>query len=279
MIYQPPFHGETKYLVMTKYNDAFPYHWHKEIELLWCVSGGLCMYVEGRRLEIGVGDAIFINSAEEHSFRPTCSDTEVLVIEVGDRLLGDGFDLFASHQYENNFIDLTKDNALWKQTVKAALETIYNESKHTSDSDSLWMLQAKLFEVFALLWRNLPFRGQSYNDDQQKKHLVYMKNIQPALDYIEQNFDKQITVGGAAAEANYERTSFCRVFRLATGVTFLQYLNSRRIDEAKMLLSGNDMSIQEIGARCGMPHAKTFSRVFRQYCGMTPSEYRKVHRQ
>ena len=46
-----------------------------------------------------------------------------------------------------------------------------------------------------------------------------------------------------------------------------------------MLLSCNDLPIQEIGNRCGMPHAKTFSRVFRQYCEMTPSEYRKKHRQ
>lgn len=278
MIYQPPFHGETKYLVMTKYNDAFPYHWHKEIELLWCVSGGLCMYVEGKRLEIGVGDAIFINSAEEHSFRPTCSDTEVLVIEVGDRMLGEGFGLFASSRYADNVIHLNRDDAPWKRDLREVLETVRRESESGSTPDSRWLLEAKLLELFVLLWRNLPFRRPD-EDEQQKKHLVYMKNIQPALDYVEQNFHHQITVGGAAAAANYERTSFCRVFRLATGVTFLQYLNSRRIDEAKLLLSGNELSIQEIGARCGMPHAKTFSRVFRQYCGMTPSEYRKKQRQ
>ena len=220
MIYQPPFHGETKYLVMSKYNEAFPYHWHKEIELLWCISGGLCVYVEGKRLEIGAGDAIFINSAEEHSCRPTSAGTEVLVIEVGDRMLEDGFGLFASNRYANNLIELNKDDAEWKRDVKQVLETIYRENKK-SEPDSVWLLQAKLLELFALLWRSLPFCHPS-EDELQKKHLVYMKNIQPALDYIERNFDKQITVGGAADEANYERTSFCRVFRLATGVTFLQ---------------------------------------------------------
>lgn len=275
MIYQPPFHGEKKYLVATRKNERFPYHWHKEIELLYCMSGSLNMIVEGERISAAAGSAIFVNSAEEHSFELAGDDTEVLVIEGGERLFGDSFRLFIENSCPERRIDLSGGDE-WQGRVKALLAAVLEEKRGVPTPDGKWVIHGCLLQLFALLYRSLPF--SPVTTEKQEKHLIYLKNIQPALDFVEHHFGEQISVGTAAAEASYERTSFCRVFRMATGVTFLQYLNTRRIDEAKSLLSGAQLTIQEIGERCGLPRAKSFSRVFRQYCGMTPSEYRKRSR-
>ena len=273
MIYQPPFFGENKYLVSTHYTE-FPYHWHKEIEVLWCVQGSVSVHIEGKEYRLETGEGVFINSAEEHSISSFKDNGKLLVIEVGEALLGKRFSLFLDHVYPVHRLPL-EGGEDWQNEIRRLLSGLLREYPSGHMSEGRLLVRGYLYELTGLLYRHLPMID--VDNEKQKKQLMYLMNIQPALDYTEHNFGNQITVGMAANAANYERTSFCRVFRMATGVTFLQYLNSRRIDEAKMLLRGSALSIQEIGERCGMPRAKTFIRVFRQYCGMTPSDYRRGH--
>ena len=129
----------------------------------------------------------------------------------------------------------------------------------------------------SLLCRSLPTIGTVTR--KRKGHLQYLQNVQVALNYIDQHFAEDISISSVASVAGYERTSFCRVFKASTGLTFLQYLNNCRIDEAKYLLEGSPMTIREVGDACGMSQGKKFSRIFKQYCGMTPSEYRSESRQ
>ena len=79
--------------------------------------------------------------------------------------------------------------------------------------------------------------------------------------------------------SGYEKTRFCQLFKRAVGVSFHKYLNDRRIEAAKELLSGSELPIQTIAEKTGLPEPKTFSRVFRASENMTPSEYRQLHGQ
>lgn len=62
------------------------------------------------------------------------------------------------------------------------------------------------------------------------------------------------------------------------GVTFQVWLNTLRIEESKkILISGEKISIEEVGIRVGIPQSYNFSRWFRVVTGMTPYQYRKKH--
>ncbi|MEM6773734.1 MAG: helix-turn-helix domain-containing protein [Pseudomonadota bacterium] len=72
--------------------------------------------------------------------------------------------------------------------------------------------------------------------------------------------------------------SLGRRFRQATGRSPMQYLRELRLKEARTLLQHSDLSIAEIGGRCGFSASSRFSVAFREGTGLSPSEYRAAVR-
>ena len=61
-----------------------------------------------------------------------------------------------------------------------------------------------------------------------------------------------------------------------SGLSFIDYLNRLRTDEAKTLLSTTERSVRDIAADVGYDSDKNFIRVFKKYEGVTPGQYRKA---
>lgn len=277
MMYQPPLRKEKKYRVSIDAGPSFPYHWHKELELNWCISGRVHMEVEGEQITANPGEVIFVNSAEEHRLEQPHADAEKMLIIVGEHMLGEELNWFLTHCCPGRVIRLD-DGQCWTAELGRLLRLMLEEKlKGQHSPDVGWALQGYVMLVASLLCRSLPATDTVTR--KRKGHLQYLQNVHVALNYIDRHFAEDISVSSVASVAGYERTSFCRVFKAATGLTFLQYLNNRRIDEAKYLLEGSLLTIREVGVACGMSQGKKFSRVFKQYCGMTPSEYRSESRQ
>lgn len=78
-----------------------------------------------------------------------------------------------------------------------------------------------------------------------------------------------------AALCRLSPTRFSRVFRRETGVTFQQFLANARFELAGPLLTGTNLSINEVSLRVGFEDPAYFARFFRRQSGVTPSEYRK----
>ena len=68
---------------------------------------------------------------------------------------------------------------------------------------------------------------------------------------------------------------FSRLFHTTTGISFKKYNSQLRIELAKRLLEETDMSILEVGLECGFNTPSNFIRIFREFVGLVPSEYRK----
>jgi len=64
------------------------------------------------------------------------------------------------------------------------------------------------------------------------------------------------------------------LFKQVTGISFKEYLNKVRIEEAKSLLEHTDYSIMEIAVACGYSDQSYFTKVFKKATGITPKQYR-----
>ncbi len=93
--------------------------------------------------------------------------------------------------------------------------------------------------------------------------------------YLETHYSERITLDDLAERFFVNKFHLTRLFRAQYGSTILNYLLSLRISHAKELLRFTGLSMEEIGARCGMPEANYFSRAFRKIEGIPPSEYRR----
>lgn len=104
------------------------------------------------------------------------------------------------------------------------------------------------------------------------------EEIEEIIRYIEHNYDKSITLDTLARHSNYSKRHFTRLFREVSGLSPMDYLNKVRIKNASDLLVRSDMSIIEISRLCGFEDNNLFSRRFKAFFNLTPSQYRKLNR-
>ena len=98
--------------------------------------------------------------------------------------------------------------------------------------------------------------------------------ISKAMDYIDENYTKNISLDDVSKVVNISPYYFSKLFKEEAGVNFIDYLTKKRIDYAKELLEDNTYSIKEVCAMCGYSDPNYFSRIFKKKENVTPSEYR-----
>ena len=98
--------------------------------------------------------------------------------------------------------------------------------------------------------------------------------MQKAIEYIKEKYatDLNMAVVSNYISMNYSLFSF--TFKQYTGTNFVNYLKNIRVGEAKKLLTGTDMKINEISQAVGYDHEKHFMKTFKSITGLTPSQYR-----
>ncbi|HMA60807.1 MAG TPA: AraC family transcriptional regulator [Halanaerobiales bacterium] len=109
------------------------------------------------------------------------------------------------------------------------------------------------------------------NTDQSDK-----KSINKAIYFINNNYDKELSLEEVAATANYSPYHFIRVFKEETGKTPFQYLLDIKIDKAKEKLYNSNKTISDICYECGFNNRSHFSFIFKRKTGNSPSEYREI---
>ena len=99
--------------------------------------------------------------------------------------------------------------------------------------------------------------------------------VSRALDYINENYSKNITNKQISDVVNYHPYHLNRLVKEYTGYTVHQYLMNRRLEHAKKYLSTKNYSIAEIAERCGFSSSYHFSNIFKQKFDCSPNHYRK----
>ena len=101
--------------------------------------------------------------------------------------------------------------------------------------------------------------------------------IRPAVEYIAEHFREEVTLETLADLCHVSVTHLIRCFARYIGFRPHDYLQEQRLRQAKVLLTGSALSIEQIAEQSGFNSASHFSRVFRSREKMTPSKFRSMN--
>lgn len=101
--------------------------------------------------------------------------------------------------------------------------------------------------------------------------------IRKAVQYINDNYDKKITLDDIAGYVGISKYYFSVLFKKEKDITFSSFLNSVRIEKAKQLLKNPQTTITDVVYEVGFNDAQYFSKTFKKYAGMTVTEYRSKY--
>ncbi|MGE0424017.1 MAG: helix-turn-helix domain-containing protein [Reyranellaceae bacterium] len=102
------------------------------------------------------------------------------------------------------------------------------------------------------------------------------KRLKRVLEFVEARLAEDISLDDLAAQACLSPFHFLRLFRDATGLPPHRYVTSRRVKAAQTMLACRHASLVEVALDCGFSSQASFTRVFRQWTGLTPGQYRET---
>lgn len=109
----------------------------------------------------------------------------------------------------------------------------------------------------------------------QTRSHSYSLAIKKALDYIDRNYQRELSLSELASYVQLNPSYLSSLLRRESGKTFVEHWTDRRMDRAKELLASGDMNISEVAYEVGYENPRYFSMVFKKHVGLTPSEFRR----
>ena len=99
--------------------------------------------------------------------------------------------------------------------------------------------------------------------------------MREVTDYIEKNFDKELTTAMLCDRFGYTSAHFCRKFKKATGLTPVTYIKIYRLEQAYKMIKQGEGQIFEIADRCGFSDTNYFTRCFKAHYKQPPTYFKK----
>tara|TARA_R110002167_G_scaffold61071_2_gene172211 strand:+ start:13778 stop:14665 length:888 start_codon:yes stop_codon:yes gene_type:complete len=270
-----PLAAEDSFLVFDrlKKDFDFPIHFHPEYELNFIMNGKGVRRVVGDHLEeIDDIELVLLGPNLVHGWEThNCKHDKIHEITI--QFHDDLFDKkLLSRTIFKPFRDLfSKANhgiLFSKKITEECMPRIIQLSK-TTNIDSFLDLSSILNDLANSRNQRLLSTNISQLNDFENS-----KKIKKVYEYIQENFDRKITLSEIAELVNMSVVSFNRFIKKRTGKTFIEYINDTRISYAARWLIETDLSIGEIGYKCGFNNMANFNRVFKKVKGITPSTYR-----
>jgi YesN/AraC family two-component response regulator len=103
----------------------------------------------------------------------------------------------------------------------------------------------------------------------------YSPVVKKALMYINLHFNESINLQSVADEIGFNRTYLAKKFKSEINLSVIDYIQKKRIDEAKFLIDLGRLSTTEIGLQVGFSSYNYFCKVFKEITGMTATEYKR----
>lgn len=99
--------------------------------------------------------------------------------------------------------------------------------------------------------------------------------IERAINFINDNYDKTLTLNDISEEVMLNPSYFSSLFRETVGIPFNKYLTGLRIHKAKELMNDPTLRIKEIAGMVGYENTRYFIRVFKSITGLSPNTYKE----
>lgn len=156
--------------------------------------------------------------------------------------------------------------------VQSLLEEMleeYTERRHFYEL----VLKANLLKLLSILIRDSRKTKIIGIGDKTNKYLPLFAS---AIEYIHRHYQEDIRMDQLCKITMVSKTLFCDLFKHFTGKTFNDYLIDIRIKKSTELLLQPDLTITDVCYGVGFNNLNYFSKTFKKYTGISPSNYKKL---
>lgn len=251
--------------------DKFAMHLHSEIEIVFVLKGSINISIGNKNHLLKENDIMIVNSNEVHSTSRTDEKNMILILQIDSS--------YYSRYYEDikkvrfccsSFGDMNEEENL--DIIREYLAKIVWEN-NKKDKGYKLILESETSKILSFLLNN--FNCYFVEEEEVQSIKNDMSRIENIITYIDNNFQKKITLQDVADNEYLSVYHTSRFITKTLGLSFQEYLNYKRLDKFIDLLGSTDKTITEISYESGFPSPKSLNRLFKIEYNCSPSEYMK----
>lgn len=252
-------------------------HVHNYLEIGICLAGSGQVYLHDRGWRFSAGSVIIAPRGVYHNqtnegeplthwrYLVICDD--YLQRNVPDRFRSAIFALLDGIKETGLFLESSTDSAL-----DSIVKLMYDLHRQ-GDADAEQQLELCVYLLLLEIARQrsrIPLLSPGEPVDQRQR-----QPVEPALAYIYEHYKEDIRVSTLARTCLMSESYFRKQFARIMGMSPMEHVNRYRVHRAMNLLRTTSDPIQNIAVRSGYSSIAAFNRNFKQYAGVSPSEWRR----
>jgi len=245
--------GSHSYNCRYYHNIHWPFHFHKNFEVIYVESGNVCCTIGGKTTVLKAGNFGFCLSNEIHAYQTVGESTSWVVVFSGDFI--PAFEKRTMNKVGSDFLFHCRQETI--AYLKAVLFCPGEPSLYTLKS-CFYALCSEYCDVITLTERT------AKND-----HIM-----QDITEFIWANHQRDISLTDIAETLGYDYFYISKRFHKIFNMSFKEFLNSYRLETALQLLTETDKSITVVADESGFQSIRSFNHYFKTRTGLTPAQYR-----
>ncbi|KRE57997.1 response regulator transcription factor [Paenibacillus sp. Soil750] len=171
----------------------------------------------------------------------------------------------------NDFKDQQTAPAIVKETADRLDKSLARLSNQPPAGKAVWAEAASHQQALEHLLQRI----RLYSDHRVKPTISDHPEIIKIIEYVNNNYDKELTLKGMAKYVNMGEQYLSGLFKKKTGEQFIQYVQRIRIERACFYLATTELRVADICEQTGFVHLNYFLKQFKKRTGVTPSEFRE----
>ena len=250
------------------------WHVHPEYELVFVKNGSGILHIDTSKTAYTDGALVFLAGDIPHAdFGNKENDDNVeIVIQFKKEFLDEKLKVFPEFSKIKKLIEKSRHVLIFDNPVKHKLEKEFKKFKKLDNQGKL----INLLSILHLLSQENAYQALRTTfplDNFKREDILRLEQV---FDYINNQYTQNISVKKIAFQFGLTPNSFCRFFKKMTQKKFIGFVNEFRIQKAVELFNVSNSSVNGVMFQSGFNDASYFTRQFKKYQGMTPSEYVKT---
>ena len=255
-----------------KLNDFFFWHYHPEYEIVYIHGADGTRHIGEHIARFEQSDLVFIGPYIPHLNFDYGIKTpyEKVVIQLREDFLSKAFALVPELSQVRELFEKAKQGVYFtgetKERIGERLKKLPELTHFEQLIELLTLFQDLATSPDLVVLNAKPIAGQYKLKEQQRLKIVYA--------YIEEHYKEKIDIIQMAELTHLTHAAFCRYFKKMTLMTFTEFVNQYRINQAKTLLL-LDKTVSEVCFDCGFESLSYFNRIFKKITGDNPMAFKK----
>jgi AraC-like DNA-binding protein len=247
-------------------------HYHREIELIYIREGHATIGINNQILEFHEGDLICCQSSCMH-YSTSDSEDSILDFLIFDQSILQEYGQIMSLPLRSSITRAELSQVCMDSMCQELFYTV-NKELFENNVGCNAVIASSLIKFMAYYHRYFQLNEPCYDAG----NLPVAPKIKTLLAYIDKSYFEDIPLKKAAEMIGYDPSYCSKMFKKTTGIGFLKYVNSVRIEHSIDLLRRHEHTVTEISLLCGFRNIRSFNRTFHEITGTSPIKFSDYYR-